>query len=37
MWRSYRVVYQYIAGQDEVRILTVFRAERVFQIPEELT
>ncbi len=37
IWRSYRVVYQYIAGQDEVRILTVFRAERMFEIPEELT
>ena len=36
IWRSYRVVYQYVAGKDEVRILTVFRAERMFQVPEDL-
>ena len=35
-WRSYRVVYQYVAAADEVRVLTVFRGERQFQAPPGL-
>ena len=33
IWRSYRVVYQYVAERAEVRILTVFRAERLLRAP----
>jgi len=36
LWRSYRVVYQYVAAKNEVRILTVFRAERLFRTPSDL-
>jgi plasmid stabilization system protein ParE len=36
IWRSYRLVYQYLPTQDEVRVLTVFRAERMLQVPQDL-
>lgn len=36
IWRSYRLVYQYLATPNEIRVLTVFRAERLFQIPTSL-
>lgn len=32
-WRSYRIVYEYSAAADEIRILTVFRGERLFPLP----
>lgn len=34
IWRSYRIVYQYIPTVNEAWILTVFRGERLFQAPE---
>jgi plasmid stabilization system protein ParE len=37
LWRSYRIVYQFVPAADQVRILTVFRGERLFQpsvVPE---
>ena len=33
LWRSYRIVYQFVSKEDQVRILTVFRGERQFQSP----
>ena len=36
LWRSYRIVYQYLSISDEIRILTVFRGEQLFQPPAEL-
>lgn len=36
VWRSYRIVYQFAAAQHEARILTVFRGERLFQVPSSL-
>lgn len=36
IWRSYRIVYQFSSTRDEARILTVFRGERLFQLPDEL-
>ena len=36
LWRSYRIVYQYLSTKDEVRVLTVFRAERLFRAPPDL-
>ena len=33
IWRSYRLVYQYLGPVNEIRVLTVFRAERLFQVP----
>ncbi len=36
IWRSYRIVYQYRSAQDEAWILTVFRGERQFEVPESI-
>lgn len=36
IWRSYRLVYQYLAASHEIRVLTVFRGERLFQTPTGL-
>ena len=30
IWRSFRLVYELPAGRQEARVLTVFRAERLF-------
>ena len=36
IWRSYRLVYQYLVTANEIRVLMVFRAERLFQVPTVL-
>ena len=36
IWRSYRIVYQFVSLEDEARILTIFRGERIFRIPDDL-
>ena len=36
IWRSYRIVYQFASTRNEAWILTVFRGERLFQVPDSL-
>lgn len=36
IWRSYRIVYQTTPLNDAVRVLTIFRGERLFQFPDDL-